>query len=377
MIKIVYLIGNLGAGGAEKLVYDLTIGLDKSKFRVSIIALGNYKDMSFEEERIELLRKNGVEVKIISKNPHGNRLSTIKTLRKILKIDPPDIIHAHLFTGMFYGRIASWGMKIPIIATYHNTSGFGIKDKIFARIFAKHFKKIIAVSNEVKKFVQNYFKIPSSKIIVIYNGIETKRFMIDKRDSSENNTVIFACVGRIVEQKGYLTLVNALIYLKSQKNVNNFKFKIAGDGPLKKELLQMIHDNSLENNVEFVGNITNVSEFLSKSNIFVMPSLYEGFGIALVEGMASGKPIIISNLDVFKEILDLTDVNFDSNYFVTRYGVIFKTNDSKSLADSIMWMLEHKEKWPEFSENSRNRSKEFDISKTILEHEKVYEELLK
>ncbi len=377
MIKIIYTIGSLGAGGAEKLVCDLAVGLDKEKFRVSIVALGSYSDKEFERKRVESLRQSGVEVTIIPKKAHGNRFRSIIDLRKILKRDRPDIIHAHLFTGMFYAKMASLGMKIPIVATYHNTSGFGIKDKIFASIFAKRFKRIIAVSNGVKDFVQNYFKIPSSKIIVIYNGIETQKFMIDKKNSSENNNVIFACVGRLVEQKGYPTLIKALIYLKSQKNMNNFKFKIAGDGPLKKDLLQIVHDNSLENNVEFVGNITNVPEFLAEADIFVMPSLYEGFGIALIEGMASGKPVIVSNLDVFKEILDLKNMNLDSNYFVTNYGLVFKTNDPESLADAITWMLENKEKWSEFSESSRNRAKEFDISKTVIEHEKLYEELLK
>jgi glycosyltransferase involved in cell wall biosynthesis len=370
---LTYLIGNLGAGGAEKLICDLAIGLDKEKFRVSVIALGHYQDKQFEDQRVALLRKNGVEVIIISKKAHGDRLKTILSLRNILKRDQVDLIHTHLFTGMVYGSVATVGMKIPLINTYHNTSGFGKKDRIVSFLFKRKFKLFIGVSESVKGTMKDYFKIPLKKIKVIYNGVDTKKFT-NVQSVKKDNKIIFGSIGRLTEAKGFDLLIKAAQEIA--KDHEDVYFKIAGDGPLKDSLRKLSSDYGIADKVEFLGNVTDIPSFLSGIDIFVAPSRYEGFGIALVESMAAGKPIIVSNLDVFKEILKIDERSI-SNYLVTNYGVIFKSQNVQSLVDAIKWMIDNRAQWPEFAKNSRNRAMDFDISKTVSQHEKLYEEILK
>ena len=375
MINIVYLIGNLGAGGAEKLVCDLAIGLEKSKFKVSIIAIGHYKDEQFERNRIDLLRQNGVDVKIVSKKPHGNRLSTIRKLRGVFKADRPDIIHSHLFTGIFYGAVASIGIKTHMVITYHSTSGFGVKDKVISRIFSRKYDRIIAVSESVKIFVHNFFKIPDQKIVTIYNGTDTKRFFDSKIEyeetSNDRTDITFGCVGRISEAKGYKYLVEALAKLE-KKILQNITVKIAGDGPLREEMEEMVKKNNLEDHVEFVGNLTDIPKFLCNVDVYIMPSLWEGFGISLIEAMAAGKPLIVSDIPVFKEILGVEKLNMLTGFSDTIFGTIFEVGNSQALANAIERMIENREKWPKFGKNSYERAKSFDISKTVEQHEKLY-----
>jgi len=344
---------------------------------VSIITFGHSKDEQFERKRIDLLRQNGIEVKILPKIPHRNRnrLSTIKNLRKILKMDPPDLIHAHLITGILYGKISRLWMKVPMIITYHNTSGFGVKDKVISRIFSRKYDRIIAVSESVKNFVHNFFKIPDQKIVTIYNGTDTKRFFDSKIEyeetSNDRTDITFGCIGRIAEQKGYKYLVEALAKLE-KKVLQNITVKIAGDGPLREEMEEMVKKNNLEDHVEFVGNLTDIPKFLCNVDVYIMPSLWEGFSVALIEGMASGKPIILSNIPSFTEMLGLKKLNMSNGFSDTIFGAIFEVGNSQALANAIEWMIENQGKWPEFGKNSYKRAKLFDISKTVEQHEKLY-----
>ncbi|MGC9219506.1 MAG: glycosyltransferase, partial [Athalassotoga sp.] len=103
---------------------------------------------------------------------------------------------------------------------------------------------------------------------------------------------------------------------------------------------------------------------------------FEGFGISLIEAMASGKPLIFSDIDPFKEVLGLYDLKFLNGFSITKFGVMFEAGNSVALANAIKWMMNNQEKWSEFGKNSYQRAKDFDISKTVQEYERIYKEIL-
>ncbi|MGC9219545.1 MAG: glycosyltransferase family 4 protein, partial [Athalassotoga sp.] len=369
-----YIISNFGGGGAEKIISDLAIRINKENYEPLIVSLGNY-DKSLTEKWDKILNFYNIEHFIFDRTNGAQKIKTILNLRKIIKIYKPDIIHTNYCGSIFYSALSSTGIKVKMINTFHSTSGFSLKDKIILRIFRSKFKHFVCVSKSVKEVIEKSFKIKSEDISVIYNGIDLKAFDPNQNEKKVKDKLVFLSIGRLSKEKGFDILLNALSKLNLPSNVY---FKIAGDGSLKQDLKEMIIKKGLEGQVKLLGNVNhdNIPQLLWSANVYVMPSLFEGFGISLIEAMASGKPLILSDIDSFKEILGLYDLNFLNGFAITKFGVMFEVGNSEALVNALKWMLENKDKWETFGKNSYERAKEFDISKFVQKYELLYRKLI-
>ncbi|MCW1310133.1 MAG: glycosyltransferase family 4 protein [Candidatus Nanoarchaeia archaeon] len=374
-INVVYIIGKFGIGGIETLIYKMARHLDRRFFYPTIIGLNDYVDKVTEDQIISSLTKEDIEVLKLSGSTKNHRLQKILFIRKNLRGRKNVVIHTN--SDIVNTVMATWKMKIPLVNTYHSGIGWSKKDRITYKIFMqKRFKKIVAVSNSVKQAIEKTVGIEASKIKVIYNGIEIEKFNANPKimQVNQNNKVKLICVGRLAKEKGFEYLLEALRHVNS-----NLTLYIVGDGDLREELNEFVVKNKLEKEVMFLGAIDNdqIPKILWSADIYVMPSLYEGFSVSLIEAMAAGKPVLISNIAPFREMLGIDCMNSQSNYFPTDYGVMFKAGDSVSLFNAIEWMLDNKDKWEEFGKNSYERAKIFDISKTVREYEQIYKEIVK
>lgn len=173
---------------------------------------------------------------------------------------------------------------------------------------------VVAISNSVKESLINYFGIPSSKIEVIYNGVDTKKFLSDEchRFMKPVNIIY---VGRLIEEKGVQITLHALALVKDRIA---FDFKVVGEGKYKDTLKTLAVKLGINNRVEFLGNRRNVPELLSKSDIFVhMPVWEEGFGITVIEAMASGNVCICADSGALSEIIE----NGKNGFIVPKEGI--------------------------------------------------------
>ncbi len=376
-INVIYIIGKIGTGGIETLIYKIARNLDKRFFSPTIMALNDYIDKSMENEIILSLKRDNIEVLKLSGSTKNNRIRKILFIRKNLMGRKNIVIHTN--SDIINSILATQRIKIPMINTYHNILGFGRKDRIVYRFFMKkRFKRIVAVSQSVKQAIEKLIGIEESKIEVVYNGIEVEKFSeysdtkVLKRNNQKIVNLLF--VGRLTKEKALITLLEAFKSI----NLVNIKLYIAGDGSLKEELENFVFKNNLKDQVVFLGNISNdkIPQLLWQADVYVMPSLFEGFGISLIEAMASGKPLILSDIDPFKEALGLYDLKFLNGFSITKFGVMFEAGNSVALANAIKWMMNNQEKWSEFGKNSYQRAKDFDISKTVQEYERIYKEIL-
>lgn len=256
----------------------------------------------------------------------------------------------------------------PVYATFHEYNGltlFKFKDPFTAflsvlneyllKVF--NFEKIITVSEHSKKNMVE-FGIPKEKIVVVPNGIDFSKYQIPKIPKEKNSIVI---VGRLTKQKGHIYLIKAM-----HKVIQHFpdaKLYIIGDGYLRNELESYVKNSELEKNIIFMGNESEEEkiERLHKSELFVLPSLHEGFGIVMLEAMACGLPIIASDLPVFREFLN----NGQNGYFVEKAN-------SKKFAEKIVELLRSEEKLDSIGRYNQEYVKRFDWDRAAEMEEEVF-----
>ena len=358
-IKILYILPNLSRGGAEKVCHDLLVSLDKEKFSLSLLL---FKENNASENWKTEIKSSGVEIVSLKKTcliDLNNFWQIIKAIKKI----NPDILHCHL-GGDIYGRLAGKILNVPIIvSTEHNINK---NESLIARYLktmsAKYALKIFAVSNSVKVDAEKRYNIKSEKIEIIYNGIETNKFNIRKSEinsENENSKIIIGAIGRLSEQKGFKILIEAT---KKTEN-ENYLVQIAGTGNQELILKNKIKELKLENRIELIGEVDSAI-FLNKLDVFVLPSLWEGLGLVILEAGAANKPTIASKIDGVKEIL-----NDDSSW-------LFEAGNSNELAKKIDYLinnLDSSEVAKKIINNKKNIETNFNLEKMTSAYERWYE----
>jgi len=298
-IKILHLLPNLSGGGAEKVCQQILIGLDKEKFEASLLLFKDNK-LSLGNKEKEKLENNNINIISIKKRYLFDPINFYNIIKNLKKIKP-DIIHCHLGADI-YGPLASFfvNKNIKIISTEHNINKSERKvAKILKRFTIKKIDKILAVSQAVKEDATNRYNINKQKIDIVYNGVDLNYYNFERKNKSKNKTIILGAMGRLNKQKGHKDLIKACSMLKNQ----NYILEIAGEGQLKESLEKQISSLGLENRISLVGQV-NSKQWLNKIDIFVMPSLWEGLGLAILEAAASRKPIVASSVDGILEILN-------------------------------------------------------------------------
>lgn len=312
--------------------------------------LKGYKDLELtlitidSGEYIEKYNNAGIKVIDIGEKGLVN-LKIYFKLKKILKSIKPDIVHTHLNKADFYGRIAAKRLNVPlIISTCHNYStthtGADINTKSFFDIidnFVIDYSKssLIAISELVKKYLIN--RNPSYEKIteVIYNGInlEKSKYKLSEGEilklRSENNIdsddFVISVIGRLDKQKGHL------LFLESVKDIlhQNKKIKILliGDGSLRDQIERFIKENNLSNQVIMKGFQPDSEPYIEISDLICVPSLWEGFGLVIIEGMIKKKIVLASDVGGIPEIIK------DG-----KTGFLFEPNNKDKFLDKLNYI---------------------------------------
>jgi len=232
-----------------------------------------------------------------------------------------DLIHNHDWLTMRAGILAKQKIKKPHVATVHSTeydrSAMGANQQILdiERTGMHAADRVITVSHMMKRQLVGKFGMDCSKIRVIYNGVDPEKFKKkwEVKKYSKEKVVLF--LGRMAEQKGPVQfLQTAQKVLSAMKNVH---FVMAGGGDMLPYLINYSIQLGISDNVTFLGYLpeSQLKEAYAKSDVYVLPSVSEPFGITALEAMASGTPIILSKTSGVSEItphclkVDFWDVN--------------------------------------------------------------------
>ena len=360
-INILYVITSLGLGGAENLLLSHLLRLDRSKYNFFVGVLREKPDDLLSEI------SKYAEVRILAvKNKFNPRV--ILNLRKLIKQIQPDIIHTHLFQARFYTTIAYLFSRRTILITHKHNNVNLKKHNIFILLEMASIlfnKKVIAISQSVKKSLMKFEFVPSKKIFVVQNGIDFQKFYksaVSKRYSN-NKPMIIGTVCRLEPQKGisYLLLAMKIILAKFPHT----RLEIVGDGSLLGELRDLTKKLGISNSVFFFGKFAEVIPFYNRMDIFVLPSLYEGFGIVLLEAMASQVPVVATNVDGIKEVI----IDRES-------GILVPPKNPEAIANAVMKIFENPQLAENLVEQGLKRSKLFDIQEHVMKIENLYKNLL-
>lgn len=358
-MKVAHIINSLGTGGAEKLIVDSVPVYQDKGINIDVICLSKAKTPFF----LELESRTQLPIKGLASTSTYNPLLIFKIIPYLKEYD---IIHLHLFPTLYWVVLAKWisFSKVTLIYTEHNTSNRRrsvLVFKILDKFIYNKLNAIVCITHGVKRNLLNHIKSLKS-IKVINNGIDTEKFfnakgLKDYQFFEEDDFKIIQ-VSSFRKQKDQATLIRSLTLLPQK-----VKLLLVGDGPLIEESKKLVQTLNLTNRVLFLGNRYDVPELINYSDVTVLSSHWEGFGLAIVEGMAAKKPVIATNIDGIKEIVE-------------GYGLLFNQGDDKELACLINKLKEDYEFYNLIAEKCFYRAKEFDINKMVSEYIELYDSVL-
>ena len=316
--KIVHIITTVELGGAEKQLLILC---------AEQVLLGNIVKVVFLKGNPSLapdFAEIGVEAIDFSSEALINQ---IIRLRRFFKEFNPNVVHGHLPRAELLTMLSR--PKNGFFVTRHNAEKFwpGAPNhisKALSRLVIRNSVSCIAISEAVLKFGKESGEFPNSaKVKLIHYGIKTKGTII--RRHSLNRQINLLCIARLEPQKDLPTLLRAVQLLKSRGLTVHLH--ILGEGSLRIFLEQLCGQLEVTPVVTFHGKVKDVDSFYAKADLFVLPSLYEGFGLVYLEALANGVPVITSRNFAALEI------------FGEKYVGLFNIGDFHELANLIARMI--------------------------------------
>ena len=354
----IHVINSLGFGGAEKILVFYAKYHDREKYRVEVVSFYPGGEM------IEEIESHGVKVHIL-----GTRSSDPRSffrLKKLFDELEARIVHFHNPMPLFTGLPAALCDHVPVkVMTEHNIyypgrTGGLIGSAVYLKLRRK-LDTVIACSQEVRE--DNLHSLDPERLITVSNGVDLGQFEPRGARAPADNYQI-GTVGSLTPKKGYRYLIEAVGILASKEIPAELTF--VGDGPLRNELEQQAVRSGLGERVRFTGTTADVSKALDTFDVFAGSSLREGLPLVVLEAMASGKPVVTTDVGGNGEaVIDGTT------------GLLVPPGDPDALADALEALWKDDGKRDAMGRAGRDRvERHFSARKMVAETEKIYESIL-
>lgn len=360
-MKILQIINSLETGGAEKLLLDLLPLYNEKGFTVDLLLL-NSKETPFLKK---LKKFNCCKIYYSANYSIYNPIHIFKIIPRIKKYD---LVHAHLFPTLYWLALAKQLSPIKLLYTEHCTTNRRVGHWLFKPIdmfIYRKYDKVICLNKEVELVLKKQSNLPDNRIEIIENGVDLtnvnlarpyKKHEINKLFSETDHLLIQIAAFR--GQKDQKTLIKSLLYLP-----DSVKLLLVGDGELRLECENLVKELDLKHRVVFLGIRTDIPRLLKSSSIVVLSSLYEGLSLSAIEGMASGRPFVASDVPGLRDL-------------VKGAGVLFKQGDSIELAKKIEQLLDNENYYDTITSQCNIRSKKYDISVMLEKHINLYKRVI-
>jgi len=250
------------------------------------------------------------------------RLSRLWQLPGALRRARPDLVHTHLVHADVYGAVAT---RTPIVSTKHNPDPFRAGPWRFAeRALAARARRIIAISDAVRRFSIEQVGLPEDKIEVIHYGLDAlpEAWAENPELPIPDGAPLLLCVARLAPQKAVDTAIRAL------PSIPNATLLVLGEGPERGRLEQLARALGVSDRVLMPGRVGDVAALYRRCNVVVHPARWEGFGLAMLEGMLAGRPVVAADAGSAPELVadGMT-------------GLLFSPDDSEALARDVATVL--------------------------------------
>lgn len=354
-MKILHVITSLQTGGAEKLMVDLLPRLRNLGNDLELLIFDGTRTPFYDE-----LVNNGITIHHLTVG--GNVYNPLNIFKLIKFIKNYDIIHTHNTACQYFVPLAKWlsTAKCKLFTTEHNTFNRRRKFsffKIIDRFIYNRYYGIISIS---EKATENLIQFIGRglNVVTIENGIDISRYAQLKPIDFSKKEKIITMVAGFRHQKNQDTLIKAIASLP-----NEYNLWLVGDGERRWVLESLVKDLNLKDRVKFWGVRSDIPQILEQSHVVVLSSHWEGLSLSSIEGMASGRPFIASDVDGLREIVD-------------GYGILFPHQDAKTLAKEIESLCNNKEKYNRVAHACQEKAKQYDINLMAKKYNHIYHEYI-
>jgi sugar transferase (PEP-CTERM/EpsH1 system associated) len=362
-IRLLFVTPCFGYGGLERVLLDLITNIDRTRFSPSFCSL-----ISPVGEMFRLLENLYVPCTILEKGD-GINVSLIFKLARLIKRDQIDLINAHDIGATLYAAPAARLAGVDRIVHTDHSQVLTLNRfiPVYRWILQHLVTRSITVSDNLRDFLQREMRVDEDVIETIPNGLNVSRFksdgggrrLINELGLSEDSIVI-GTIGRLTEQKGRRYLIDAFALL--HEKYANAVCIIVGDGDLRDELRDRAAEKGLENQIFFTGNRDDIPDLLDLFDVFVLPSLWEGQPITIMEAMAAGKPIIATAVGGNTEILRSG-----------KFGLLVPEKNPDELARAMDQLLDDNSLAAELGDRARKHAEqELDSGQMTQRYEEVF-----
>ena len=366
--NIVYVIDDLGMGGAQRQLVELVKSLPRDRYALHVISLSTEK-CAFEP----VIRRLGVPLTVIAQSGVWSPRA-FSALCRTLRAERPDVVHTWLFTADLYGRLAAWLCRVPVILSAVRSvepdkpAHYVLADRLLRRIttaFTVNAKAIGAVLAARER-------VNPSRIQTVYNGVDLAVFDPAKRDGAIRSQIavgrdapLIGIIGRLVPVKDHATFLRAAALVA--REIPAARFLIVGGGPLRDELGRAVTRLHLEERVRFLDSQPEAADVFAALDLVVVTSRYEGCCNVILEGMAMGKPVIATAVGGNPELVVPGET-----------GLLVPTEDPQNLSEAICHLLQDPPRMRAMGQAARRRVEtQFTLAQMAAQTDRFYQAILR
>jgi len=364
MKKVYIVIDNLNPGGTQRQLLELLRYINRDRLSITVINLEADKNLLGEE--IENL-----QVELINIHHRGFfNIKTIFQLIKLFRVCRPDIVLTYLFTADCYGRLAAKLAGVSVIISSVRSTDPWQKwyHRLTEKILAKITDKIIANADVIKHSLCRNKGIPEDKIEVVYNGIDLKRFdnitpssVIREKYNIPQQAIVVGMVSRFSFEKDYDTFLKAAEEILAKYNCY---FLAVGGGKQLDEYKQKIKNSPYRDRIIFAGYQKDIPSFINAMDICVLSSHHEGCPNVILEYMASGKPVVATDVGGVKELIQDGATGF-----------LVPAHNAEVMADKIMSLISDEKLRKAMGQVGRRLVEDkFTVEKMVSNTEKILQD---
>ncbi|HEX5154987.1 MAG TPA: glycosyltransferase family 4 protein [Parafilimonas sp.] len=368
-IKVLQAIRQGQVGGGESHILSLVKHIDKNRFEPVVLSFTN-------GQMITELNNSGIENFVIPSEKAFD-FAKWKQVKRLMQKEQIDLVHIHGTRATSNIYWAAKDLGLPVIYTIHGWS-FHDDQSLLVKKVRILFEKWITQKTDCNISVSasnqqtGLENISNFKSTVVYNGIDLEKFdpqRIERRSLRNElnipaDSLVISFIGRMTIQKNPLGLIKAFkkVVSKEPKAI----LLMVGDGDLKKEAIELSKDIGLEKSIVFKDFRTDVADILFSSDVYCLPSLWEGFPIGLLEAMAMSKPVIATQVDGSCEIIQHN-----------KNGILIEPKNEKMLVEAMLELISNKNLRTELGKAARQTITEnFDVCKMTKKIESLYANVL-
>lgn len=354
-MKVLQVIPYFCFGGAETMCENICYALQSMNHEVCVVCL--YDEHTPISDRMEAA---GIRILYLDKKL-GLDVSMVPKLYKLMCAEKPDVVHTHMDVAKYAVAAAKMAGVKQCVHTVHNVAekeSTGIVQKLNKLYFRLKWAKPVGLSPEIRTTIAEVYGLPEEEIPFVYNGLDLS-LCVPKESYDIGQTASLLHIGRLSEQKNHEGLLMA--YKLLRESYPQCHLHLVGEGELREQVEALVRELSLEENITFHGLQSDVHPFLHNADIFLLPSRYEGMPMTIIEAMATGLPIVA------------TEVGGVPDMVTNGESAMLTPCEPAAVADACLKLLQNPELREKLGSNALRESEKFSAMKMAESYCQVYQ----